>query len=81
MLGIPVISNVCKSIVEKVECGLVVDYQIDSFKEAILSAMHSPESMKVMGNNGRNAFVQFYNWEIMERRLHEAYDSLLHHKV
>lgn len=77
MLGVPVISNVCKSIVEDVGCGVIVDYDIDSFRNAILNFIRSPESKRAMGMMGRRAFETAYNWDLMEHRLLEAYRLVL----
>jgi glycosyltransferase involved in cell wall biosynthesis len=69
MLGIPVITNVCKEIIEESGCGLVVEYNYESLKQAIQYFIDQPDIRKKMGSNGRKAFEEKYNWNIMEKKL------------
>jgi glycosyltransferase involved in cell wall biosynthesis len=69
MLGIPVITNVCKEIVEETGCGLVVEYNYESVKRALQYLASHPEVRKKMGANGRKAFEEKYNWNLMEKKL------------
>jgi glycosyltransferase involved in cell wall biosynthesis len=77
MLGIPVISNVCKTIVESVGCGVSVNYDIECVRSTIMDLIQTPESQQVMGLNGRFAFEMKYNWTLMKRRLLTAYQKIL----
>ncbi len=79
MCGLPIITNVSKEIVrEEVGCGTIVDYNdIDQIKAAVTSLRDDPLLCRKLGNNGRKAFLQKYNWGIMEKKLLEIYESLL----
>jgi glycosyltransferase involved in cell wall biosynthesis len=77
MLGVPVITNVCREIVTQVECGLVVDYDFKSVKDAIYHLKNNPSLGKEMGKNGRLAFEKYYNWRLMEERLMRLYNYIL----
>ncbi len=76
MLGKSVISNVCRKIVDDVECGLIVDYNFESVKEALLTLIQSPESRLEMGIKGRRAFETQYTWDEMKNRLLLGYRLL-----
>jgi glycosyltransferase involved in cell wall biosynthesis len=78
MFGVPIITNVAKAIVSETDCGLIVDYKdIEQIKEAIIILGNSPELRKRLGANGRKAFLEKYNWNIMEQRLYTVYEDLL----
>lgn len=78
MFGKPIISNVAQELIKEVNCGIVVDYSnVDQLREAIVTLRDNPELCKRLGDNGRKAFLEKYNWNIMEQRLYKIYDSLL----
>jgi glycosyltransferase involved in cell wall biosynthesis len=77
MLGVPVITNVCKEIVREAGCGLIVEYNLKSVKEALDYLISHPEVREKMSANGRKAFEEKYNWNLMERRLLRLYQRLL----
>jgi glycosyltransferase involved in cell wall biosynthesis len=78
LFGIPTITNLAKEIIEENNCGLLVDYNnIDQIKEAIIKLRNNEELRKKMGINGRKAFIEKYNWNIMEKELFKTYDTLL----
>jgi len=79
MCGIPVITNVSTEIVgEQVCCGTIVDYDdLNAIKEAVTSLRDDPLLCQRLGNNGRRAFLQKYNWGTMERKLFVIYENLL----
>ena len=64
-------------IVERYDCGLVVDYASESFKEAVVYLKEHPEKAEEMGKNGRKAAEEEYNWGVMEQRLLALYKSVL----
>lgn len=79
--GIPVISSnfpLWKKIVEGNNCGLTVDpkdpKQISSAIEKLLS---NDKQAKEMGQNGRKAVEEVYNWEIEEKKLLDIYKEIL----
>ncbi len=78
MFGIPIITNVAKEIVNETDCGVIVDYDdIEQIKEAIILLRDNPELRKRLGTNGRKAFLEKYNWNVMEQKLYRVYDNLL----
>jgi glycosyltransferase involved in cell wall biosynthesis len=78
MFGIPVISNVAQELIKEVDCGIVVKYDnADQIRETIIRLRDNPEFRKRLGDNGRKAFLEKYNWNRMEQKLYEIYDSLL----
>jgi glycosyltransferase involved in cell wall biosynthesis len=80
MLGVPIITNVTHlvDIVKDFQCGLAVDYNnVETVKQAILYLKDHPEIGLQMGVNGKKAFEQKFNWNIMEERLLNLYDQLL----
>lgn len=82
MCGIPIITNIAVDIVKNTECGVIVEYaNIQQIKETIVTLRDNPELCKRLGENGRKAFVEKYNWGIMEQRLYKAYQKLLPSKT
>jgi glycosyltransferase involved in cell wall biosynthesis len=78
MFGVPIITNVAKGVVSETDCGVIVDYEdTEHIKEAIIMLRDNPDLRKRLGTNGRKAFLEKYNWNIMEERLYTVYDNLL----
>jgi len=78
MWGIPIITNVANEIVNETNCGIIVEYDnADKLKSTIMNLRDNAGLKKTLGQNGRKAFVQKYNWKIMEQRLYDIYDCLL----
>jgi glycosyltransferase involved in cell wall biosynthesis len=78
MCGIPVISNVAQELIKEVDCGVVVEYgNVDQIRETIIKLRDDPELRKRLGNNGRKAFLEKYNWNAMEQKLYQIYEDLL----
>jgi glycosyltransferase involved in cell wall biosynthesis len=77
MLGIPIITNIRSDFVNEIGFGIIVKYgNIEQIKSAIITLRDNPELRKRLGDNGRKAFVEKYNWGIMEQKLYEAYEDL-----
>ncbi|MFC2084430.1 glycosyltransferase family 4 protein [Bacteroidota bacterium] len=79
---IPVIASnftAWKEIIEGNKCGICVDplSPID-IAEAICWIMTNPDEAKSMGENGRQAVVEKYNWENEWQKLRESYKVILH---
>ena len=79
--GLPVIASnfpMWKEIVEGSSCGVCVD-PLDS--EAISSAIDfiigNPEASIKMGENGRRAVIERFNWKIEEKKLVDLYKNIL----
>jgi glycosyltransferase involved in cell wall biosynthesis len=77
MCGIPIITNVATEIVTETQCGIVVNYKVDQIRDAIVSLRDDPHLRKRLGINGRKAFLQKYNWSVMERELFKIYENLI----
>ena len=79
--GIPVIASdfpLWRSIIEDNNCGICVDpLNIDQISETMIWMMEHPDEAKEMGENGRKAVLEKYNWEQESRKLLALYDKLL----
>ena len=80
--GIPVIvSNIpkWKEIVEKANCGIIVDPANPiEISEAILEIINNPRKSKQLGENGFNYLREGYNWKNQEDKLINFYRKLLY---
>jgi glycosyltransferase involved in cell wall biosynthesis len=80
MCGLPVITNIAHEFVNDIECGIVVEYgNTEQIKQAIITLRDNTSIRKRMGNNGRKAFLEKYNWTNMEKKLYKIYEELLDH--
>jgi glycosyltransferase involved in cell wall biosynthesis len=78
MLGIPVITNIRSDLVNEIGFGIMVEYgNIEQIRSAIITLRDNPYLRKRLGDNGRRAFAEKYNWGVMEKKLYEAYEDLL----
>ena len=77
---IPVIASnfpEISKVVKEADCGILVDpTNIDEIANAITYLLEHPEEAERMGENGRKAVEEKYNWEKMEERLFELYEGL-----
>ncbi|MFD2331454.1 glycosyltransferase family 4 protein [Cohnella sp. GCM10020058] len=76
MLGKPII--VCKGtgideIVEKLELGLVIDYNRISFKNALAELTREKETWKNKESEIQRIYDTYYSWELMSQRLIKLY--------
>jgi len=81
LAGIPVIASnfeILKDIVNKEECGLCVNpLDTKTIGEAIeYLAIHDEEAKK-MGENGKKAVLERYNWGIEEKKFYYVYKKLI----
>lgn len=77
MGGIPIITNLSPNLVKEIGFGMIVEFgNIDQIKSAITRLRDDPELRKRLGNNGRKAYLEKYNWSIMERKLYVVYEDL-----
>jgi glycosyltransferase involved in cell wall biosynthesis len=79
--GIPVIAsdftNISK-IVKEADCGILVDpTDAEDVADAVVYLVEHPEEAKRMGENGRKAVEEKYNWEKMEEKLLELYGTMI----
>ncbi|HKQ22245.1 MAG TPA: glycosyltransferase, partial [Nitrososphaeraceae archaeon] len=78
MCGVAVITNISRDLVNETRCGIVVDYQnIIEIQKAIIELRDNPQLRKLYATNGRQAFLEKYNWGKMEEKLYSVYDMLL----
>ena len=78
MCSTPVVTNVAHEIINETNCGLVVEYDNEKqIKEAIITLSDNPQLCKKLGDNGRKAFLEKYNWSEMEQKLYRVYETLL----
>jgi glycosyltransferase involved in cell wall biosynthesis len=77
MCGIPIITNIRSDFINEIGFGFIVEYgNIDQIRSAIITLRDNPELRKRLGDNGRKAFVEKYNWGIMEQKLNNAYKEI-----
>ncbi len=63
-------------IVEQEDCGLVIDYDKEALKEALVRLRSDPELRETLGRNGLKAAKERYNWEIEKEKLLKIYSRL-----
>lgn len=80
-LGVPaVVSNfdLYRAVVEVHNCGIAVDpTDPHAIAEAIRRLIENPEIARAMGENGRRAVIERYNWATEKDKLLQLYDELL----
>jgi glycosyltransferase involved in cell wall biosynthesis len=77
MLGIPVVSNVCQEIVKDAHCGLPVSYDAKCLRNAIMKLRDDFSLRTELGDSGRKAFENIYNWKQMEEKLFRLYNEIV----
>lgn len=79
--GIPVIASdfpLWRSIVDAAKCGICVDpLKPKAIADAIEYFLKNPTEARLMGQQGRAAVLEKYNWSIEERKLLNHYSSIL----
>jgi glycosyltransferase involved in cell wall biosynthesis len=72
---VPVISGeIGGDIVRKEKCGIVVDYNdVESIYRSTEALLYDESSRRLMGDNGRQAVLKKYNWQIESRKLDEIF--------
>ncbi len=77
MCGIPIITNIAREIIEETGCGIIVNYDdANQLKQTIIDLRDNLKLRKKMGNKGRRAFIEKYNWNLMENKLFKIYENL-----
>ncbi|WP_104130441.1 glycosyltransferase family 4 protein [Cryobacterium sp. N21] len=64
-------------LVESFAVGIVVDYDANSFEQAVDDLLRDPVGAKAMGDHGRVVFRDEFDWPRMESRLHSLYATLI----
>ena len=71
---VPLISD----IIRETKCGMLVDpYDAGAHASAILYLLEHPDEATKMGENGRRAVLEKYNWEAESKKLLDLYEGLL----
>lgn len=80
MCGKPIIVNKemgISKIIEEENCGLTVPYaDVEALKKVLVRLRDDQVLREKLGRNARKAYLDKYDWKIMEKRLKEAYDSI-----
>jgi glycosyltransferase involved in cell wall biosynthesis len=64
--------------IKNVGCGVVVKPDDPKgYADAIIDLLNNPEKTKRMGDIGQKAFIERFNWSIVEKRLICFYESIL----
>lgn len=83
--GLPVVASnfpLWKQIVEGNKCGICVNpLEPKEIAGAIEYLLTHPEEAEIMGENGRRAVVEKYNWNQESRKLLELYKALTQHQI
>jgi glycosyltransferase involved in cell wall biosynthesis len=78
MLRLPIITNIRSDLVDEIGFGIIVEYgNVEQIRTAIITLKNNPDLRKRLGDNGRKAFVEKYNWSIMEQKLYNAYKRMV----
>jgi glycosyltransferase involved in cell wall biosynthesis len=82
--ALPVVATDLPSItpfIEETKCGLVVPPQDPpAMAQAITYLLDHPDEARRMGENGRRAVIEKYNWDYESKKLLQLYDNLLNRK-
>lgn len=79
--GLPIITSnfpLWKEIVEGNSCGICVNpLEPKEIAEAIMYIVSHPREAEEMGQNGKKAVIEKYNWGVEEKKLFEVYEELI----
>lgn len=78
--GIAVIcsdNTLWKEVVEGNKCGICIDpNKVEEIIDAICYILNNPDEARSMGDNGRKAVIEKYNWNTQEKKLLKLYETL-----
>ena len=81
MAGLPVVCSdfvLWKAFVERYNCGICVNPKnVDEIASAIRYLLDNPDEARRMGENGRQAVKEEFNWEIEEKKLFKLYENII----
>jgi len=81
LVGLPVVASdfpLYREVVETHHCGLTVDpTQPEDIARAMEYLIEHPREARQMGENGRRAVLEKYNWEQESRKLLQIYEAVL----
>lgn len=79
-MGLPVVltrNTFNEKMVEKYRFGICVDPEnIEEFANALRDLLDNPSKMAELGQNGRRAIKERFNWELEQKKLLDLYDRL-----
>ena len=79
--GIPIVASdfpSWRSLIEKIGCGLLVDpLDPQSIADAIEWLLKNPEKAERMGEKGKEAVQNTYNWEVEEKKFIDFYKKIV----
>lgn len=79
--GIPVIASdfpLWREIIESSQCGVCVNpMSPEEIAQAVDRLISNPEEARKMGENGRRAVLDRYNWAVEEEKLFHLYEDIL----
>lgn len=79
--GIPVIASdfpLWRGIIESSQCGVCVNpMNPDEIAKAVDRLVNNPAEARQMGDNGRRAVLDRYNWAVEEKKLFQLYEAIL----
>jgi glycosyltransferase involved in cell wall biosynthesis len=82
--GIPVIASnfpLWRDIIEGNQCGICVDpHDPKAIAAAIDYVVTHPQAAQAMGENGRRAVLEKYNWTVQANRLTDFYGAISYDK-
>jgi glycosyltransferase involved in cell wall biosynthesis len=80
MFGLPVICTdfyYWKEVVEKNNCGICVNpNNVNEIVDAIIYLRDNPDIVQIMGENGKRAVKEKYNWSLEESKLLNIYKRI-----
>ena len=81
MAGLPIICTnfvLWKEFVERYHCGICVDSaNVDEIADSIRYLLDHPDEARQMGENGRRAVKEEFNWGVEEKKLLALYEDVL----
>ena len=79
-MGLPVIITkypFAEKMIKKYDFGIAVEPDnVDEIADAIMYLIDNPDKAKEMGENGRRAVLEEFNWGIEEKKLINLYRKL-----
>ena len=61
---------------EELKCGLTVEYNKESVRDAIIKLRDNPELCEELGRNAFRAAKERYNWEVEKKNLLRVYEEI-----
>lgn len=81
MAGLPIICtdfSLWREFVDRYHCGICVDPEnVDAIAAAIRYLLDHPDEARQMGENGRRAVKEEFNWGVEEKKLLALYEDIL----